>query len=460
MAQLGAGDEDVPTLLEQRRERYVRALSRTRPVILIDGAADVSQILPLLPPEEGVVVVTSRERLPGLAELGAVLLPLGPLNLHGTRLLARGCFPDPGAELDEAVITAIHELCGGMPVPTMVVSRWMADTGKAEKLSPVALAGRLDAARRAGRAAEPGAAVAGEPSAAATMSALLSLLDDDERAVARVLALLRVPEADIRVVRLGTGLDQARAQAALTQLAGLGLVERRGDGQTWAMPPLAAGYVCADVVAHRPDLRIELEQVLVKVVGWYLLRLESLRDLMAAPELDALPRLRAWAGAQWRAEREPAAMVLTGAEVSSHPALARWLAVAYLDATRRADDWRETDRYLTPLLRIARDAPDPGLEAGVLLRFGRDAIRNGENASAVTLLETAREAARAAGDGSLEQEIERVLAGARPQADAGPDAPVGESAEPPEPGGEAGETGGLTGVAVPARAMLFGGRAR
>jgi hypothetical protein len=96
VAQLGAGDEDVPAPPGQRRACYVRALSGTRPVILIDGAADVSQIRQLLPPEEGVVVVTSRERLPGLAELGAVLLPLGPLNLHGTRLLARRCFPDPG----------------------------------------------------------------------------------------------------------------------------------------------------------------------------------------------------------------------------------------------------------------------------------------------------------------------------------------------------------------------------
>jgi hypothetical protein len=347
-----------------------------------------------------------------------------------------------------------------MPVPTMVVSRWMANAGKAEQLPPVALAERLAAARRAGQAAEPGTATAGGPPASATMSALLGLLGDDERAVARVLALLRVPAADIRVVCMGTGLDQARARAALAQLAGLGLVEWRGDDQAWAMPPLSAGYVCADAAARGHDLGIELEQVLVKVAGWYRLRAESLRDLMAAPELDSLPQLRAWAGAQWRATRQPAAMVLAGAEVSVRPALARGLAVAYLDATRRADDWREADRYLTPLLRIARDAGDPGLEAGVLLRLGCDSIRRGENASAVTLLEGAQRAARAAVNGALEEEIERAIGDAGPPAGTSPDPPAGESVEPPEQGGDVGEPGGLTGVAVPARAMLFGGRAR
>jgi hypothetical protein len=259
-------------------------------------------------------------------------------------------------------------------------------------------------------------------------------------------------------VCLGTGLDQARAQAALAQLAGLGLVERRGDSQAWVMPPLAAGYVCADAAARGHNLGIELEQVLVKVVGCYQLRAESLRDLMAAPELDSLPQLRAWAGAQWRAEREPFATVLAGAAVSVRPALARGLAVAYLASTRRANDWREADRYLTPLLRIAHDAGDQGLEAGVLLRFGCDAIRNGESASAVTLLEAARRAARAAADGALEQEIERALGDASPAAS--PDALGGETAEPPEPGGDISESERLTGVLTPARAMLFGGRAR
>jgi len=460
MTQLGVSVEDVPVLPEQRRERYVSTLRDTGPVILLDGAADVSQVLPLLPPEEGIVVVTSRESLPGLAEHGAEFLPIGPLNVHGTRLLARACFPDTAAGPDEAAIVAIHELCGGMPLPTMVVSRWVARVGNVEELASVVLAERRAAAARAGEAAEPGASPGVELPAADTMSALLGLLGDDERAVARLLALLRVTEADIRVVRLGTGLDQARAQAALAQLAGLGLVERCGDGRAWAMPPLAADYVCADAVRRGHDLRIELEQVLVKVVGWYQLRAESLRDLMAAPELEALPQLRAWAGAQWAAEPEPAAMVLAGAEVCVRPALARGLAAAYLAATRRADDWRETDRYLAPLLMIARDAGDHELEASVLFRFGCEAIRRGEKAAAVTVLEEAQKAARSAGDSALEQEVGRALDDARPPTDTGPDDPGGASAESPEPGGGTGESEALIGLAVPPRPMLFGGHVR
>ena len=406
LAELGTGDADVPATLEQRRARYAAELSGAEPIILIDGAVDVSQVAALLPPGDGVVVVTSRESMTGLA--GAEYLPLRPLEWHGSRLLARDCFPDPAAKPDAAAITAIHELCGGMPVPTMVVSRWLAGVAEVEGLPPGALAERLNAALRA--QASPGldGPAAEEMPAAAAVAAVLGLLGDGERAVARVLGLLRLPEADTRAVCLATGLSQPRAQAALDRLAGLGLVERSGAGQRWSMPPLVAGYVRACAFPRGSSAAVELERVLGRIIGLYRWRAENLRDLMSPAPLESLPRLRAYAGAVWRQERESFAALLAAAAVSVRPALARGLAAAFLETVCLDGEWRETDRYLTPLLVIARDARDPRLEAAVLLRFGRDAIRQGEHPSAATLLDAAAGAADTAGDGALRAEAEQV----------------------------------------------------
>ena len=49
----------------------------------------------------------------------------------------------------------------------------------------------------------------------AVTAAVLGLLGEDQQAVVRALGLLQLPEADIWVVCLSTGLSQDRARAAL-----------------------------------------------------------------------------------------------------------------------------------------------------------------------------------------------------------------------------------------------------
>ena len=129
------------------RARYAAALTGRKPVILIDGAVDESQVLSLLPPEEGIVVVTSRQHLPDPSGLGARYLPLKPLEGLGSRRLIQHCFKAAEAKPNETVTAAIYRWCGGMPMPTLVVSRWFAQAARAESLE--ALLGRFDAAYHA-----------------------------------------------------------------------------------------------------------------------------------------------------------------------------------------------------------------------------------------------------------------------------------------------------------------------
>ena len=122
---LGVAEGDVPAIPAERKARYAAELAGMRPVILIDGAIDENQVLDLLPPAAGAVVVTSRRHLPGLFDRGAEHLRLNPLSRVGSRLLIQRCF-QPQAMPDDAAITAISAATAGMPVPTIILSRWMA----------------------------------------------------------------------------------------------------------------------------------------------------------------------------------------------------------------------------------------------------------------------------------------------------------------------------------------------
>ena len=111
LAQLGVRDADIPATFAGRRARYAAELADRRPVVLLDGVIDQSQVLPLLPPRQGSVVVTGRAPLTGLNDWGAAPLPLGPLNRIGSRLLVKQVFATFGIEPDDRATDALYEWC-------------------------------------------------------------------------------------------------------------------------------------------------------------------------------------------------------------------------------------------------------------------------------------------------------------------------------------------------------------
>ena len=273
---LGVAEADVPAIPAERKARYAAELAGQRPVILIDAAIDENQVLDLLPPAAGAVVVTSRRHLPGLFDWGAEHLRLNPLNPVGSRVLIQRCF-QPRAMPDDAAITAISAAAAGMPVPTIILSRWMATAaedpmparaGNEEAEDPMpARAGNEEAGRMPARAgneeagrvllatlAEQSAALSAALSAAyrdladvpsglaeadeirasGAMAAVFCLLSEDQRAIMRALGLLRLPETGILVTCLATGLSEDRVRAALERLADIGLIARL-LGPSWIM---------------------------------------------------------------------------------------------------------------------------------------------------------------------------------------------------------------------------------
>jgi len=369
LVQLGVREADIPASFAERRARYAAELADRRPVLVVDSVIDESQVLPLLPPKQGSVVVTSRAPLTGLNDWGAEPLPLGPLNQTWSRQLIRQVFATFEIEADDPATDALYELCAGFPGPTILASRWLARAAMAERLPVQTLLERMPEAGH------------GE----AVTAAVLGLLGEDQQAVVRALGLLQLPEADIWVVCLSTGLSQDRARAALEQLTNMGLVGHGECDQTWVAASLVADSVRAQDLAPGQLPEPGFERVLGPVIGLYGQRSENLRDLISVSPPESLSALRAWAEERWQAERVSVSAVLAAAADSERPALARGLAVTFMDLAdygeEHSNGWRETEASVAAVVRVASAASDHELQARALRSLERQTQLQGEAAA-------------------------------------------------------------------------------
>jgi hypothetical protein len=466
---LGIQPLDVPETLEGRQARYRAMLKDRRPLIVLDGVVDGDQVLPLLPPAQGAVMVISRRPLSGLSGWRPADLPLTPLDRDAARLLVQRCFRAAGHEPSEAVIMAIRDWGGGMPVPIMAVSRWMITTATQEQVPFEVLVERFRSVRQA---AETGAGSSnGEDPAVITMKVLFIMLRPEQQLVIHVFGTMPVIEADIPTICLSTGLSQDQVRGALAGLAELGWVARRPHNGFVMDGNIAAYDGTTGLVGAAGE--VSPGEALVGLVRQAELSLRELRKLMTAPEIKARAAVRDWVDdlmyEQWRAERELAAVLLDTAAGAADPRSAHGLASVFMDITELAepksapDGWRETQRYITPVLQIARAANDPKLEARALQRFGGDELRQEAAGRAAELFSRALDCAQRADEEQLSREIEAALGRAVSQAGrelkpSGPPPPPDGSTDPvPEDGlkkiGAAVTSGGPE---APGRPMLFG----
>jgi AAA ATPase domain len=356
LGQLGVPDGEIPATLDGRRDRYVRELADQCPVILLDGALDTDQVTLLLPPRRGSVVITSLSGLTGLTGPNVQFVALGRLPGDWPGRLAQRVFEVLGVAPDGVAAEAIQRLSDGLPGPAVLLARWAAATAKAEGLTTTAVTARLEAAHRDGERA----------------AAVLGLLDDDQQAVLRALALPGLPQADQWTLALSTGLSRERVKAAIGRLAQFGLVGAgEGDG-TWSIALLAAGYVRAQAVDAGEPAQASYERALGPVIGLYGMRARALCDLMATDTAEPGSAVQGWAVSQWRAERARLAAVMEAAAAAAHPAVARRLAAAFMDAAAaaaasgEAGGWRASEACVEAVARIARDAGDQNLERRAL----------------------------------------------------------------------------------------------
>jgi len=371
---LGVAEQDIPATLVERRVRYLAELKGRRPVILVDDAVAENQVEPLRPAEAGVVVVTSRGGVEWSSVTGVVSVIVSPLDDRGTRTLVHGVFRSYGKDPDDATAMAVHGWCAGTPLPVILISRWLAVTDQP--------ATSLEAARRDWDRVHGELAVDGVLAGFLTVAAMLGLLGDDQQVIVRMFGMLRLPEADLAAVCAATGLSRDRAMAALAELTGMGLLAAADPGGAWVMAPAIAEYAAAWAYAADPNPEGTYQQLLDPLLGLYERRVQGLLGAHAMLARVDPAGAAEWAAAEVLAAREVVATVLDAAAVTGQPGRARQLASDYLAAASLLDGRvagsREAERFIGPVLAVARAAGDDELAAGALERLSPDAAQPDE----------------------------------------------------------------------------------
>lgn len=131
---LGAPEHLIPQELTGRADLYRSLLAGTRTLIILDNAADLSQVEPLLPAASGcLVVITSRRSLGPLED--AQTIRLEPLPAPEAISLLRTIASQGKFSPDEADAAKIVRLCGYLPLAIRIIGSQLArrrqpDTGE------------------------------------------------------------------------------------------------------------------------------------------------------------------------------------------------------------------------------------------------------------------------------------------------------------------------------------------
>ena len=157
---LGVAPARIPDHLTPQVGLYRSLLAGRRLLLVLDNAATVDQVRPLLPGAPGcLVVVTSRYRLPGLvAGNGAEVVTLAELNADEAGQLLTARLGGARVAAEPGSLEGIVAACGGLPLALAIVAARAITNPQlplaalAEELSRLALSGTHGADHRMGQA--------------------------------------------------------------------------------------------------------------------------------------------------------------------------------------------------------------------------------------------------------------------------------------------------------------------
>ncbi|MER7869070.1 BTAD domain-containing putative transcriptional regulator [Streptomyces cellulosae] len=222
---LGVCSGDVPEHPDAASALLRSLLAPSRTLLVLDDAVSAAQVRPLLPAGPGCgVLVTSRSPLTALD--GAARFPLRPLSDEESAALLRAASGRDG-------ITARHPLValtGRLPLALRVVAARLAAR---RALTPDALAARLAGAdSRLDLLDHDDLGVRRSLDAAFdALTASEHRTDQDAALVLRHIGALDLPSYDAPSLARLSGVDEARAEAALERLAGVALLEETAYGR-------------------------------------------------------------------------------------------------------------------------------------------------------------------------------------------------------------------------------------
>ncbi|WOX09343.1 AfsR/SARP family transcriptional regulator [Streptomyces sp. N50] len=241
---LGVPEQDIPPEPDDRAARYRTEVADRRMLIVLDNAATVEQVRPLLPGTGScAVLVTSRDSLAGLvAREGAQRLDLDLLPADAARTLLRRLI-GPRAEAEPEAVDTLAAQCARLPLALRVA----AELAAARPGTPLTdlVAELADQQRRLyllDAEGDPRAAVV------TVFSWSLRQLPREAARTFRLLGLHPGPDLDASAAAALTGSSPADAHRALDVLARAHLVQRAdaaaaATGTSPGLSPREAGDI-------------------------------------------------------------------------------------------------------------------------------------------------------------------------------------------------------------------------
>ncbi|SDD90360.1 AfsR/SARP family transcriptional regulator [Glycomyces harbinensis] len=234
---LGVETQQLPVGLDERIGLYRTVLAQRKILVVFDNARDAAQVRPLLPVAPGsFTLVTSRDRLAALdATEGADTVPLELFSeSEAWALLVRRIGLDR-ALADEAAVQRIIAACGRLPLALTLIGAWIAAN---RSLSLATLADRLERATSVFKvlastdlASDPRSIFACSYQALGTLAAQAF----------RLFGLHPGPDLTVAAMASLMGAAPVDAEAALSELAGVHLIDQPREGR-YTMHDLLRAY--------------------------------------------------------------------------------------------------------------------------------------------------------------------------------------------------------------------------
>jgi DNA-binding SARP family transcriptional activator len=238
---LGVSERSIPATLEQRAAMWRTQLMHRRVVVVLDDAADLAQVEPLLPGSRTcLVLVTSRGCLDGLRTRHT--LTLEPMSDVDARAMLIRMLGDARSAAEPSSLTGLAELCHRLPLALRIAGARLGNR-QSWRIG--------DLLEWLGEQGGPIGLTAGTLSVADAFAESYRRLHAGQRQLITLLSAHPAPSFDVGAAAAGAAVEPAEAERLLESLVDANLLEARGFGR-YAMHPLLRAYArSVDTVAHR-----------------------------------------------------------------------------------------------------------------------------------------------------------------------------------------------------------------
>jgi tetratricopeptide (TPR) repeat protein len=258
----GVAPKRIPAGLDAQAGLYRSVLAGRRVLVVLDNAFSVEQVRPLLPgTADCLVLVTSRNRLVGLAAEGATALTLDVLSAAEARDLLAGHLGPERLAGNVATVREIVDQCAGLPLALAIVA---ARAAAHPSFSLAQLASELREARGSLDAFHAGDPTAG---VSAAFSSSYCQLHQETARIFRLLGLHPGAEISVPAVASLAAVPMRLSRRALAELDRAHLISERSPGR-FAVHDLLRAYAAELVDTHDSDA--ERRAAFTRVLDHYL----------------------------------------------------------------------------------------------------------------------------------------------------------------------------------------------